>query len=166
MKYDNQSVARQNRTIDEATALELLRTAEYGVLSMKDIDGGGYGIPLNYVWDGADTIFMHCATEGRKLRNIAACPKVTFAIMGPTHIIPEHFTTERSSIVLWGEARTALSDDERREALRLLVEKFCPNVLEEGRKYADATIEKRRVEIIRMDVAYFTGKGKLGMSRK
>ncbi len=163
MKYNNESVLRQNRTIDESVALELLRTGEYGVLSMADVDGGGYGVPLNYAWDGEDAIYMHCAVEGRKLRNIAADPRVTFAIMGPTHVIPEKFTTERSSIVLHGRATAGLSDEEKMKALMLLVEKFCSNVMEKGRAYAEATIKSGRVEIIRLDVDYYTGKGKLGM---
>ena len=67
MKYVNDTVRRQDRLMDEDRARELLRTSEYGVLSMADTDGTGYGIPVNYVWDGADSIYIHCAPEGHKL---------------------------------------------------------------------------------------------------
>ena len=34
---------------------------------MQDVDGSGYGVPLNYVWDGNHSIYIHCAPEGHKL---------------------------------------------------------------------------------------------------
>ena len=64
MKYVNDTVRRQDRLMDEERALELLRESEYGVLSMQDVDGSGYGVPLNYVWDGDHSIYIHCAPEG------------------------------------------------------------------------------------------------------
>ena len=30
----------------------------------KDDGGRGYGMPLNYVWDGADALYIHCAPDG------------------------------------------------------------------------------------------------------
>ena len=51
MKYVNNRVRRQDRLMDEQRALELLRDGEYGVLSMV-ADDAGYGIPVNFVWDG------------------------------------------------------------------------------------------------------------------
>lgn len=49
MNYINETVRRQDRLMDEERALELLATSEYGVLSMVDEDGGGYGVPVNFV---------------------------------------------------------------------------------------------------------------------
>ena len=60
MKYVNDRVRRQDRLMDEARALELLREGEYGVLSMV-ADGGGYGVPVNFVWDGVRSVYIHCA---------------------------------------------------------------------------------------------------------
>ena len=57
MKWDNSSVRRSDRLLDQSRALELLRTAEWGVLSMTDIDGSPYGVPLNYVWDGEAALY-------------------------------------------------------------------------------------------------------------
>lgn len=69
MKYINDTVRRQDRLMDEERAREILKTAEYGVLSMTDGDQP-YGIPVNFIWDGKDSIYIHCAPEGRKLRII------------------------------------------------------------------------------------------------
>ena len=55
MKYVNERVRRQDRLMDEERAIELLREGEYGVLSMVS-ENMGYGIPVNYVWDGQNSV--------------------------------------------------------------------------------------------------------------
>ena len=65
MKFNNETVRRRDRLMTEERALELLRTAEYGVLNMIDADGLPYGIPVNHVWDGDSSIYIHCAPEVR-----------------------------------------------------------------------------------------------------
>ena len=71
MPYDNSAVRRQDRLLDEARARELLAGGRFGVLSLVDGDGA-YGIPVNYVWDGDDSLYVHCAPDGRKLRPLCA----------------------------------------------------------------------------------------------
>ena len=58
MKYVNDTVRRRDRLMDETRALELLRTGEYGILSMVDTDNSGYGVPLNFVWDGDHSLYI------------------------------------------------------------------------------------------------------------
>ena len=40
MKYDNSGVRRQDRLLDEESALELLKDADFGFLAMQAEDGG------------------------------------------------------------------------------------------------------------------------------
>lgn len=75
MKYNNDDVRRRDRLLSEQRATELIRIAEYGVLSMIDEDGQPYAIPVNHVWDGEDSLYIHCAPEGKKLRAIAKEPQ-------------------------------------------------------------------------------------------
>ena len=63
MIYDNSGVRRQDRLLTEAEARGLLAAGEYGVLSMCD-GGEAYGIPVSYVWDGAESLYIHCAPRG------------------------------------------------------------------------------------------------------
>ena len=100
MAFDNSNVRRQDRLLDEERAVALLRTAEWGVLSMCDTDGAPYGLPLNYVWDGASSLYIHCAPEGRKLRCLEHEQRVSFCIVGNVNLLPSKFTTEYESIVL------------------------------------------------------------------
>ena len=62
MEYTNQDVRRQDRLLDEARAFEILKEGEFGILSMRTEEGdGAYGIPINYVWDRGNSIYIHCA---------------------------------------------------------------------------------------------------------
>jgi len=94
---DNAAVRRQDRLLDESCALKLLRTAEWGVLSMIGEDNAPYGLPLNYVWDGDNTLYIHCAPEGRKLRCLDHEPRISFCIVGRVNLLPSRFTTSRGS---------------------------------------------------------------------
>lgn len=158
MKYINETIRRQDRLLDEERAMELLRMAEYGVLSMVDDDGQAYGIPVNFVWDGEDKIYIHCAPEGRKLRAIAKHPKVSLCVVGNTHLMPKNFTTEYESVVAFGTAHIGLPKEERMDALHLLIAKFAPEYKELGDKYAHASFH--RTEIIRIDLTEYSGKRK------
>ena len=113
-------IRRQDRLLSEARAYEILKEGEYGVLSMRTEDGeGAYGIPLSYVWDRGNSIYIHCAPVGRKLNCIDACTNVSFCIVGRTKVIPGEFTTAYESIVLRCTAHHSLHEAERMSALSL-----------------------------------------------
>jgi nitroimidazol reductase NimA-like FMN-containing flavoprotein (pyridoxamine 5'-phosphate oxidase superfamily) len=161
INYHNDKVRRQDRLLERENALELLRTGEYGVLAMvecADGENGGYGIPVNYVWDGAEAIYIHCAPEGHKLRCIERNSHVSFCVVGHTNVIPHKFTTAYESIVVRGKAHVGLSEGERMHALELLLGKYSPDNMETGLKYAEKSFA--RTEIIRIDISEASGKTK------
>ncbi len=159
MKFDNSKIRRQDRTLDEAHALEMLKEGEYGILSMRAEDeDGAYGIPISYVWDGGYSIYIHCAPTGRKLTCIDACPQVSFCIVGRTKVIPSQFTTAYESIVLKCEAHRGLPEAERMSALSWLLSKYCPDDKMRGISYAEKSFP--RTEIIRLDIKEISGKTK------
>ena len=88
LPYDNATVRRRDRLLDPERAEELLRGGEYGFLAMVSDreEGGAYGVPLSYVWDGAGALYIHCAPEGRKLRCVERSPRVTFCVVGRTRV--------------------------------------------------------------------------------
>lgn len=158
MNYSNAEVRRQDRLLDEEAAKQLLTTGEYGVLSLQAEEGGAYGLPINYVWDGANALYLHCAPEGRKLRCLKLCDRVSFCVVGGTRVASEKFTTAYESIVLSGVARIGLSEEERKQALELFLGKYSPEHKESGMKYAMGSFH--RTEIIRLDIAAWSGKCK------
>lgn len=159
MIYNNSAVRRQDRLLDEKKAYELLKKGEYGILSLIDPEGNPYGIPINYVWDENGHIYFHCAPTGKKLSCISAHADVSFCIIGRTNVVPNKFTTGYESIIIKSRARTALPDEEKKHALKLLLEKYAPDNIETGLTYAEKSFH--RTEIIRLDLQEFSGKSKI-----
>ena len=157
MKNVNERVRRQDRLMDEERAIELLREGEYGVLSMVS-ENMGYGIPVNYVWDGQNSVYIHCAPEGRKLTAIEQNPMVSLCVIGKVNLLPRNFTTEYESAIFFGKANVNLSEEERMKALHLLIDKLSADFKDIGDKYAHKSFH--RVEIIRVDFSEFSGKRK------
>lgn len=161
MEYNNNDVRRQDRLFSEDEARVLLRNGEYGVLSMVDGNGDetvAYGVPVSYVWDGDDALYVHCAKEGRKLRCLSGNERVSFCVVGQTRVIPDKFTTAYQSIVLECKAATGLADDERRKALRMILDKYSREYAETGSKYAERSFP--RTEVIKLTISKWSGKSK------
>ena len=94
---------RKDREISRQEAIEILDSAEYGVLSTVDKNGQPYGIPLSYVYKD-NAIYFHCAVDGQKLDNIRDNAKVSFCVTGKTTVLPETFGTLYESAVVSGTA--------------------------------------------------------------
>ena len=150
MRYDNTSVRRQDRLLDEARALQILHEGEYGFLALVETRAdavAGYGIPISYVF------------ESSKLRCLDLRPLVTFTVVGHTRVVPAGFTTAYESVLLRGRALRGLPPEERMHALELLIDKYSPNDKVVGLKYAEKSFH--RTEIIRIDIDCASGKQKV-----
>lgn len=158
MEYNNSQIRRQDRLLSEEQAYSLLTKAEYGVLSIAGGAEGGYGIPLNFVWDRKDSIYFHCAPEGRKLRLLEQNNQVSFCIVGNTNIIPHKFTTNYESILVFGSMSLHLPEEERMHALELLLDKYSPHDKTIGLQYAVKSFH--RTTIMRLDIKSVSGKSK------
>ena len=158
MIYDNSKVRRQDRLFTEERAEELLLKSEYGILSMIDTEGLPYCVPLNFVWDKANSVYVHCAPEGRKVNALMKNPDVSFCIIGNVNLLPGKFTTEYESVIMEGKAELNITDAEKAKAIELLLEKLSPKDIAVGRKYAEKSFHRTR--IIRIDFTKWSGKTK------
>ncbi|HRI48027.1 MAG TPA: pyridoxamine 5'-phosphate oxidase family protein [Ignavibacteriaceae bacterium] len=158
MNYSNESVRRQDRLLTENDAKLLLKNGEYGVLSIIDDNGNPYGVPISYAWDEKDSIYLHSALEGKKISNLKKNPNVSFTIVGMTNVLQKKFSTEYESIILECKASLNLSIEEKMKGLILLVEKYSPNDIESGKKYAENVIDE--TEVIKLLVLNWSGKGR------
>ena len=145
---------RKDKEIGTDEAISLLTKCEYGVLSTAGNDGQPYGVPLNYAYKD-NCIYFHCALAGHKIDNIESNPKVSFCAVGDTKILPSEFSTEYVSVVAFGVA-SEVQGSERYNALVLLLEKFSPEFIEEGKKY----IEKldKVTKVIKIEIEHISGK--------
>ena len=69
----------QCEIVEKEKIEEIVRRCRVGRLATTGTDGYPYVTPLNYVyWN--DAVYFHCARKGEKLDNIAADPRVCFAV--------------------------------------------------------------------------------------
>ena len=111
-----------------------------------------YVISLNFaLLDGA--LYMHCATEGRKLDLIAADPRVAFTACVDVRVDCAHRTTYYKSVCGIGHAVLVTDVQEKERALQAISRKYaslCANPTPEALL--------RRTGIIRVDMVRLTGK--------
>jgi nitroimidazol reductase NimA-like FMN-containing flavoprotein (pyridoxamine 5'-phosphate oxidase superfamily) len=137
-------------------SIDILQKGEYGILSMCTPTNEGYGIPLNYAYDG-NNLYFHCAKEGSKLDYLRNNPKVSFCVVGETKVMPSQFGTLYESVIVSGNA-LEMEGDEKQEALKQLIEKYSGNFIKEGKEYIEKLIEK--VTVIKLTVESLNGKAR------
>ncbi|MEW9097103.1 MAG: pyridoxamine 5'-phosphate oxidase family protein [Clostridiaceae bacterium] len=147
-------VRRKDRSLEEKDAIEVLKNGEYGVLSMVGENDYGYGVPLSYVYI-ENAIYFHCAREGQKLDSIEKNNKVSFSVVGRTKLLPEKFSTEYESIIIFGKA-TEVNDEEKERALIAIIGKYSPEYIESGMEYIKRAANRTRV--IKVSIENICGK--------
>ena len=120
-------------------ALEVFDKAPYITVSMADMDGNPYGLPLSLVRTDEKTFWFHCATEGKKLDILKANPRVFLSavtrcrpLRGPKD---GSFTLEFRSATAVGIAEVIEDEQTKIEALRAICQRFLPQQME---GFADA----------------------------
>lgn len=142
------------KTNEEAIAI--MQECTNGVLSVIGDDGYPYGVPVSYVYEDGK-IYFHSALDGHKVDAINKEPKVSFCVVGADNIDPGAFTTNYKSVVCFGKARIADTDEEKQQVLEIILKKYSADFMEGGMKYIRAEWDNCCVVVI--DVEHMTGKG-------
>lgn len=130
-------IRRKDRKAADEQTEAVLKNGEYGILSTVGSDGYPYGIPVNYAYEDG-RINFHCAKGvGKKLENIRQNDKVCFTVVGRTQVLPEQFSTNYESTVVFGRARELTEPEEKRVALEKLIVKYSPEFQEAGHRYIE-----------------------------
>ncbi len=149
---------RKDRALSNDEARELLEHSEYVFLATVGKDGAPYVVPLSYVVV-EDVLYFHCAETGRKIDNIAFCPKVCMAVVGATEpIFDGGFSTYFESAVAEGEARPVGDAKEKRMALLRLADKYLPEHMDKAEDYITKLWD--RTWVYAVDIKKVSGKSK------
>lgn len=149
---------RIERKMSDEKTNALLKDGEYGILSTVSKENMPYGVPLSYVMVD-EAIYFHCATVGTKLDNILNNSNVCFTIVGKTRVLPDKFSTEYESVIVFGQASLIENENEKIQILQEIIQKYSPGFLEEGLKYIKQAHEKTKIVKIKID--HFSGKNRV-----
>lgn len=149
---------RQDKKLAQEEAYELLNSCDYGVLSTMGEDGYPYGIPLNYVYYD-NCIYFHCANEGHKLDNIFYNRNISFCVVDNVKVIPDDFSTKFRSAIIFGKAKKVIDQDEKKDSLIQILEKYSKDFMKSGEQYLEAMWD--RTTVIKIEIEHMTAKGKI-----
>jgi uncharacterized protein len=154
-----QPMRQKDRELSRQEAEAILIKGLYGVLSMSGGDDYGYGVPLSYVYQD-NSIYLHCAVEGKKLACIRRNNKVSFCVVGEAEPMPDKFTMKYESAIAFGTAIEVRDQDEKVRTLIDLVKKYYtdPDRIEKGKEVAASHAPK--TVVLRLDIDHLTGKAR------
>ena len=149
---------RERQVTDPDQILHILDTAKVLHLGMA-VDNEPYVVPMSSGYtmeEGKLVIYLHSATQGKKLDMLRKNPNVFFEIdcdlMPFEGRVPCQYGLVYSSIMGWGNARILENVEEKKHAMSVLMK------TQTGKEF---TFEDRLVSIvavIRIDVAEYTAK--------
>ena len=147
---------RKKQLLTEDISREILQRNTSGVLSLMGDEGYPYGVPLSYVLAG-DKIFFHCAKTGHKIDAIRSCEKASFCVIDQDKIVSEEYTTYFRSVIAFGRVHILESEEEKRNALRILAEKYSGD---QGEKGIEREMDQHfaNVCMLQFDIEHLTGK--------
>ncbi len=146
---------RRDRELSEDETREILGRADHGVLATVGEDGWPYAVPLNHALLG-NVLYIHCASEGHKLENIANEERVSYCAVASAKVVSSMLSTLYESAVVFGRAAPVTDAEEKRKALMALIGRFCGDSTQQTER-ALAQCGPETV-VIRIDVERITGK--------
>jgi nitroimidazol reductase NimA-like FMN-containing flavoprotein (pyridoxamine 5'-phosphate oxidase superfamily) len=158
-------VRRKDREISEQEKIRaLLERAQVGFIATS-IDDQPYLNP-NLFWYDASTqrIYFHTAITGRTRSNIEANQNVCFCIAEMGELLPAEaaleFSTEYASVIVFGKGVLLHIEDEQRDALQGLLDKYFPT-LTPGEDYRVITADElSKTSVFAIDIESWSGKEK------
>ncbi len=154
---------RTDRQMSQAESEEFLAQALVGRIGTVGPEGMPYVLPMSFAYDPTcRTVFLHHATHGHLLENLAHSSSACFEVDEAGDIIA---TGRRAcdtgqvyrSVICFGRARILADEREKEGALRLLVRKYIDN-LTPDRDYDRRLAGVDGTTVIALQVEVMTGK--------
>ena len=152
---------RKRQLLPTEESVAILEQMTNGTLALHGDDGYPYAVPVSYVYaDGK--IYFHSAMQGHKVDAILRNDKVSFCVVEQDEVKPAEFTTYFRSVIVFGKARILTDENEKRNALNLLADKYS-----HGEAGMEAEMAKgfNHLLMIEITVEQMTGKEAIELTR-
>lgn len=153
------AMRRKDREQTVEFAWDVLERCPFGMLSLIDLEGRPYAIPVSpAVMDGA--IYFHGAKHGEKAKIMAANPEACLTAVVDVVPLPEEYATRYASAVVKGTmSLVEQGTEEWLGALHAIVDHYAP----ENQAYFDTSIveEGNRTAVWKLTPTEITGKARL-----
>lgn len=146
---------RTKQEMKKCDSEKVLLSATSGILAVQGDDDYPYAVPLSYIYHEGK-IYFHSAKDGHKIDAIRNHDKVSFTVIDRDEIVAEEFTTYFRSVVLFGKARIIEDLDEKMTTLKILSNKYSPNLDEAMEKEIEGAF--KHLLMVAVDIDHMTGK--------
>ena len=164
MCSDNfRKLRRFKQAVPEEECIKILENQDAGVLAVIGDGGYPYTVPMNYIYRNGK-IYFHTAKSGHKNDAIMNNEKVSFCVVEKSDIIPDQFTSDFRSVVVFGKAKIISDLAEMRNAMEIITRKYSPK---ESDAAVNAKIDVRfnALAIIEMEIEHISGKESMSLSK-
>jgi Predicted flavin-nucleotide-binding protein len=149
---------RIEKKTDMAKAEEILKSQNYGVLSVQGDDGYPYGVPVNYAYRDGKLYLHGSSKESHKTDAIRRNDKVCFTVIAEHDLIPDKMDTMYTSVIVFGRAKIIEAGEEKQEDLHIMLEELSPKLAPNSDKILKVKDERFvMIEITAEDIS-----GKIG----
>lgn len=131
---------------------EIIRKCSYCTVSIIDLEGNPYAIPMNFAYqDGV--IYLHSGAEGGKIEMVTRHPQVCITFCEGHELVYMHrqvacsYSMKSRSVVCRGKVRFIEEMDEKRQVLDILMKQYTEN--ECG--YAEPAVRSVKVWEVRVE---------------
>jgi len=146
---------RKKQVLKKKDVIHILENASSGVLAVQGDDGYPYAVPMSYIYHD-HKIYFHSAKSGHKIDAIMKDDKVSFTVTGQDEIIPNEFTTYFSSVIVFGRARIVENKEEKMTSLKILSNKYSPNLEKETEIEIGKSFD--HLMMVAIEIEHMTGK--------
>jgi nitroimidazol reductase NimA-like FMN-containing flavoprotein (pyridoxamine 5'-phosphate oxidase superfamily) len=150
------TMRRSDREIKERSVIDsILDKAQVCRLGMS-VGDSPYIVPMNFGYDG-DALYLHSATEGKKIDMLRRNPKVCFEIDTESQVVPSEqpcdWGMKYCSVIGFGSAVFVKDMEHKKRALDIIMAKYSG---QQGFEYPEQMLNN--VSVIRVDITEITGK--------
>jgi nitroimidazol reductase NimA-like FMN-containing flavoprotein (pyridoxamine 5'-phosphate oxidase superfamily) len=128
---------REKKKLPREIGEAVIDKCGFFVMATTGPDNEPYCVPLSMAREG-EWLYFHSAKEGHKIDNLKANNKVCVSCVGDTRIAPGEFSLHYESVIIFGTAEEINAADEKIHALRMISQRWTPDVMADF----DKTIEK------------------------
>lgn len=156
-------VRRRDRAVEDDEWIRSFLEAAPSCVVATESDGWPFATPLVFAYDSeSHCVYFHTGRAGRLFSNVAGNPRVCLSAfkMGKLAAATKAsgFDVEYESVTVFGSARVLGDAEEAVRGLRLLLDKYFPE-LRYGRDYDGiASQELARTAVYRLDIDSWSGK--------
>ncbi len=154
---------RRNQLLSQDDTDEIMKKGTSGVLALLGDDDYPYALPISYVYSDGK-IFFHCGKKGHKIDAVKKCDKASFCVIDKDDVVPEKYTTYFRSAIAFGKISIIEDEEEKRNAIKILAEKYCP--FDESGILSEVERTKDVLCMLKLDIEHMTGKEAIELVRK